>query len=89
MKSLKIQKQIFAACDREPSKGEVAKQQNNDRLYLLLQTICSTDIRVSEVRFVTVEAVEHGIDEISCKDKQRTALLPQQLCHILKQYIRQ
>ena len=95
VKNLKIQKQIFASTDKELTKAEydrllqAAKQKKNERLYLLMQTICSTGIRVSEVRYVTVEAVTRGIAEINCKGKRRQVFLPKQLCQILKQYIKQ
>ena len=95
VKNLKIQKQIFASTDKELTKAEydrllqAAKQKKNERLYLLMQTICSTGIRVSEVRYVTVEAVSRGIAEINCKGKRRQVFLPKQLCQILKQYIRE
>ena len=95
VKNLKIQKQIFASTDKELTKAEydrllqAAKQKKNERLYLLMQTICSTGIRVSEVRYVTVEAVSRGIAEINCKGKRRQVFLPKQLCQILKQYIKE
>ncbi len=95
VKNLKIQKQIFASTDKELKKAEyerllsAAKDKKNERLYLLMQTICSTGIRVSEVKFVTVEAVNRGIAEINCKGKRRQVFLPKQLCQILKQYIRE
>ena len=95
VKNLKIQKQIFASTDKELTKAEyvrllkAAKQKRNERLYLLMQTICSTGIRVSEVRYVTVEAVARGIAEINCKGKRRRVFLPKQLCQILKQYIKE
>ena len=95
VKNLKIQKQIFASTDKELTKAEydrllqTAKQKKNERLYLLMQTICSTGIRVSEVRYVTVEAVVRGIAEINCKGKRRQVFLPKQLCQILKQYIKE
>ena len=95
VKNLKIQKQIFASTDKELTKAEydrllqAAKQKKNERLYLLMQTICSTGIRVSEVRYVTVEAVAHGVAEINCKGKRRQVFLPKQLCQILKQYIKE
>ena len=95
VKNLKIQKQIFASTDKELTKAEydrllqAAKQKKNERLYLLMQTICSTGIRVSEVRYVTVEAVARGIAEINCKGKHRQVFLPKQLCQILKQYIKE
>ena len=95
VKNLKIQKQIFASTDKELTKAEydrllqAAKQKKNERLYLLMQTICSTGIRVSEVRYVTVAAVARGIAEINCKGKRRQVFLPKQLCQILKQYIKE
>ncbi len=95
VKNLKIQKQIFASSDKELTKAEydrlliAAKQKKNERLYLLMQTICSTGIRVSEVRYVTVEAVARGVAEINCKGKRRQVFLPKQLCQILKQYIKE
>lgn len=95
VKNLKIQKQIFASTDKELTKAEydrllqAARQKKNERLYLLIQTICSTGIRVSEVRYVTVEAVTRGIAEINCKGKRRQVFLPKQLCQILKQYIKE
>ncbi len=95
VKNLKIQKQIFASADKELTKAEydrllqAAKQKKNERLYLLMQTICSTGIRVSEVRYVTVEAVVRGIAEINCKGKRRRVFLPKQLCQILKRYIKE
>ena len=95
VKNLKIQKQIFASADRELTKAEygrllqAAQQKKNKRLYLLMQTICSTGIRVSEVRYVTVEAVSRGVAEIYCKSKHRQVFLPKQLCQILKRYIKE
>ena len=95
VKNLKIQKQIFASTEKELTKSEyerlllAAKQKKNERLYLLLQTICSTGIRVSEVRHITVSAVSRGIAEINCKGKCRRVFLPKQLCRILKQYIKE
>ena len=95
VKSLKIQKQIFASEDIELTKAEydrllqAAKQKKNERLYLLMQTICSTGIRVSEVRYITVEAVLYGVTEIKSKGKCRRVFLPKQLCRILKQHIKE
>ena len=53
-----------------------------------MQTICSTGIRVSELRFVTCEAVKKGQAVISCKGKMRTIFLPKELCRMLKEYIK-
>lgn len=66
VKNLKIQRQIFAKEEKELSKHdyehllEAAKRKDNLRLYLLMQTICSTGIRVSEVKYVTVESITRG-----------------------------
>lgn len=94
VKALKIQKQIFASKDKELTKPEydrllaAAKSQGNEKLYLLMQTICSTGIRVSELRFVTVEAVKKGQAIINCKGKLRVVILAGQLCKMLKAYIK-
>ena len=77
VKTLKIQKQIFASKDKELTKTEyeklliAAKQKNNQRLYFLMQTRCSTGRRVSELRFITVESVIKGQAYINCKGKMR------------------
>lgn len=94
VKTLKIQRQIFADKNKELSKDEydrllkAAEDKKNVRLYNLMQTICSTGIRVSELKFITVEAVNNGRANISCKGKMRTVILPKQLCKILKTYIK-
>ena len=95
VKNLKIQKQIFVSAEKELTKSEyerllqAAKKKKNERLYLLMQTICSTGIRVSEVCHITVEAVNRGSAMINCKGKRRQVLLSNQLCRILKQYIKE
>jgi len=93
VRTLKIQRQIFSSDERELTKAEyerllaVAKQKN-ERLYLLMQTICSTGIRISELRFVTVEAVNKGRADIQAKGKRRTVFFPKQLCQMLRQYLK-
>lgn len=95
VKSLKIQRRIFDSEEKELTKAEyqrllqAAKAKQNERLYLLLQTVCSTGIRVSELMHITVEAVITGKAEISCKGKRRTVFLPDKLCKMLKRYIRE
>ena len=95
VKNLKIQRQIFSTNDKELSKAEyerllmVAKDKRNERLCLLMQTICSTGIRVSELNFITVDAVGRGYAQINCKGKRRRVFLSQQLCQLLKRYIKQ
>lgn len=66
LKALKIQKQIFANKEKELTKVEygrllnAAKHKKNKKLYYLMQTICSTGIRVSELKFITIEALKTG-----------------------------
>ena len=92
LKPFKIQKQTFRVKDRELSKEEyarlltAAKSQGNERLNLVLQTLCSTGIRVSELRFITVEAAYSGMAEITNKGKTRTVFIPQKLKPLLLKY---
>ena len=90
---LKIQKSIFTDESRELSHDEyirlvnAAKIQENERLALVIQTICATGIRVSELRFITVEAVHLGRAEISNKGKRRIVFLPNGLRKLLTGYL--
>lgn len=92
IKTLKIQKQIFSNKEKELSKHEyerllsAAKNRKNQRLYYLMQTICSTGIRVSELKFITVESLKTRVANINCKGKIRTVFLPKQLCKMLRDY---
>ena len=95
VKALKIQRQIFSSKDKELTKAEyerllvAAKQNKNQRLYYLMQTICATGIRVSELKAITVSAVKSGQATINCKGKMRIVILPKQLCRMLKDYIKE
>ena len=92
VKMLRIQKHIFADKSKELTKEEyskllrVAKHKKNKRLYYLMQTICSSGIRVSELRYITVEAVRLHQATIRCKGKMRVVILPGELCSMLRQY---
>ncbi len=92
VKMLKIQKQIFANKDKELSKAEyerlldAAKSKSNERLYLLMQTICSSGIRVSELEHITIEAIRQRKASINCKGKMRIVILPKELCRLLTEY---
>ena len=92
VKMLKIQKQIFSQKEKELSKAEyerlldAAKAKSNERLYLLMQTICSSGIRVSELQYITVEAVKLKKATINCKGKMRIVILPKELCRMLTEY---
>lgn len=93
IKILKIQTRIFANQNKELTKAEyerllkAAKNKNDERLYLLMQTICSVGLRVSEIKYITVEAVKAGLAMIDCKNKIRQVFLPKALCQMLKSYI--
>ena len=83
VKFLKQQKQVFCPEEKELSKGEylrLLEAAGKDRqLYLVMQTICSTGIRVSELRHFTLEQVRQGEITVDCKGKRRTILLPGKL----------
>ena len=95
VKTFKIQKQIFANKDKELSKAEyerllvAAKKKQNKKLYMLMQTICSTGTRVSELRYISTDAVRKGEAVINCKGKMRIVILPKQLCKMLSSYIKE
>lgn len=95
VKTLKIQKQIFAPQERELTRAEyerllsTAQALHKQRLYLLMQTVCSTGIRISELHFITVSALYRETAEIRCKGKIRQVFLPKKLCRILLRYAKE
>ena len=94
VRTLKIQRRIFADQAKELSKSEyerlllAAKNKQKTRLYYLIQTIASTGMRVSEIKYVTCEAVRQGQAVINCKGKIRQIFLPKKLCQMLQKYIK-
>lgn len=93
VKLLNIQKSPFCDEGRELTRSEyvrlvrAAELDGNRRLALVLQTICATGIRVSELKFITVEAVQTGRAEIANKGKRRTVFLPDKLRRLLRTYL--
>lgn len=89
---LKLQRQMFRSETRELTRNEydrllrTAERSGQARLALLMEAICATGVRVSEVRYLTVEAVRQGRAEIALKGKIRTILLPDKLCRKLLKY---
>lgn len=85
VKAIKLQRQIYCPEEKELTKAEyvrlinTAKKKGNERLNLLIQTICSTGIRVSELQFITVEAVKRGEAFVSLKGKTRTVFIVKEL----------
>ena len=92
IKYLKIQRKLFRSTEKELTKGEymrlldTANALGRSRLALLIETICATGIRVSEVKYITAEAVYAGRADIALKGKIRTILLPGKLCRKLQKY---
>ena len=92
IKELKIQKRVFLEESKELSKDEykrlvnAARKQKNERLYVLLQAICSTGIRVSEHRYITVQALKDGYAQIYNKVKVREIFFSDDLKRILLKY---
>ena len=92
VKYLKIQRRLFRSTEKELSKGEytrlleTADALGKDRLALLMETICATGIRVSEVKYITVEAAQAGRTDVLLKGKSRTILIPGKLCRKLLKY---
>ena len=92
VKSIKLQRQIYCSEEKELTKAEymrlvnTAKQKGNERLNLILQTICSTGIRVSELQYITVEAVKCGEAIVSLKGKTRTIFIVRELQKKLLRY---
>lgn len=92
VKSIKLQRQIYCPEEKELTKAEymrlvnTAKQKGNERLNLILQTICGTGIRVSELQYITVETVKSGKAVVSLKGKTRTVFIVKELQKKLLRY---
>ena len=94
LKRVKVQKQNFADEDKEMSKEEyirlkrAAAENGKAQLELIIETICSTGIRISELSYFTVERVRKGYVEVHNKGKSRTILLPEKLRRKLIYYVK-
>lgn len=92
VKQFKVQRKTFCNEEKELTKAEyirlcrTAEEQKNERLNLILQTLCCTGIRVSELQFITVEAAERGEAIVSCKNKTRTVFIVRELQKKLLSY---
>jgi len=98
VKQFKVQRKSFCPEEEELTKAEymrlikTAEKENNERISLVIQTLCGTGIRVSELRYITTEAVRHGETTVTCKGKTRTifivsALRKKLLCYAEKNHI--
>ncbi len=95
VKFLKVQHRAFIEGNRELTEAEyrrllsAAKQRKNKRLYYLLLTVCATGIRISELKYITMEALRTGRADIRMKGKSRTVILPKDLARKLEEYAHQ
>lgn len=93
VKNIRLQRQTYCAEEKELTKAEYLRlleaSKKNEQLNLVLQTICSTGIRVSELWYFTVEAVRHGEITVNCKSKTRTIFVPGKLRKLLLNFAKQ
>lgn len=92
VKALKLQQQVYCPEEKELTRAEytrlcrAAERKHNERLNLILQTICGTGIRVSELQYITVEAVKQGEAVVNCKAKTRSVFIVKELKQKLLRY---
>jgi len=90
VKNIRMQRQTYCAEDKELTKAEYLRllqaSKKNEQLNLVIQTICGTGIRVSELQYFTVEAIRSGEVTVDCKNKTRTILVPGKLKNFLLNY---
>lgn len=95
MRFIKVQKKSFVEEEKELREEEYrtlllsARERGKIRLYHILLTLCSTGIRISELKYITADAVQQGRAEIDMKGKHRVILLPNELKNKLKDYMDQ
>ena len=95
VKQFKVQRKTYCSEEKELSKAEymalvkTAEGMQNERLSLLVQAICGTGIRVSELQYITVEAVQRGEAVVHCKGKTRTVFIVSTLRKKLLRYVRE
>ena len=87
VKNIRLQRQVYSTEEKELTKEEYLRlleaSRGKEQLNLVLQTICSTGIRVSELRYFTLEMVRTGTVTVNCKSKTRTILVPGKLRKLL------
>ncbi len=94
LKLQKVQRKVFRPAEREMTRNDynkliqTAEQLGKKELRLIMETICATGIRVSEIAYITVQAVKAGRADVTLKGKTRTIFLPKKLAQKLKDYAR-
>jgi len=92
VKQFKVQRKVYCSEEKELSKSDysrlitAANKRGNERLNLVIQTICGTGIRVSELKYITIESVKRGEAEVSCKGKTRVIFIVKELKKKLLSY---
>ena len=90
VKTVRVQKATYLAEEKELTKEDykrlLAAAKNREQLNLVIRTICATGIRVSELKYFTVESIEHGEVSVKCKSKTRTIIVPGDLRKLLLSY---
>ncbi len=95
VKQFKIQRQSYCPEEKELTRAdyfrliEAAKKKHNERLNLIIQTICGTGIRVSELQYITVEALNRGEAVVNCKGKNRRIFIVPELKKKLLRYVKE
>ena len=95
LKTVRIQKKLFSGGNRDMRLNEyksllkAAKKVGKTRIRLIMQTIFVTGIRISELKYITVDAIESGTAVIDCKGKVREVFIPKDMCNILKKYVKE
>ena len=94
VKQFKIQREVYCSEEKELTRAEyirlleAANAKHNERLNLIIQTICGTGIRVSELQYITVEALKNGEAIVNCKGKNRRVFIVPELKKKLLSYVK-
>lgn len=95
IRRFKIQRDVYCSEEKELTRAEylrlleAAKAKHNERLNLIIQTICGTGIRVSELQYITVEALKRGEAVVNCKGKNRRIFIADKLKKKLLGYVKE
>ena len=95
VKQFKMQRQVYCSEEKELTRAEyirlleAANAKHNERLNLIIQTICGTGIRVSELQYITIEALHNGEAIVNCKGKNRRVFIVPELKKKLLRYVKE
>ena len=92
VKTIKMQRSVYCPEDKELTRAEyqrlctTAKMKKNNRLELIIETVCSTGIRIGELKYITVESAKRGEAVVTLKGKTRYVFIPKELKRKLLRY---